>query len=138
MKWFPYGPNAWLVQFADRIGDDAFAKGRAIAAELERHPPPGLVEFVPAFTTGELEFAVEQVDNLFVRMRMLWQQSARPDRPVRKRHVRRMHEMDFETREGLSLLQMVQLNEWHNSSQDSGISHLTASIQNESLRQHQR
>ena len=56
MKWFPYGPNAWLVQFADRIGDDAFAKGRAIAAELERHPPPGLVEFVPAFTTVLLEF----------------------------------------------------------------------------------
>ena len=56
MKWIPYGPNAWLVQFADRIGDEAFAKGRAIVAELERHPPAGLLEIVPAFTTVLLEF----------------------------------------------------------------------------------
>jgi inhibitor of KinA len=56
MKWIRYGPNAWLVEFADQIGDEAFAKSRTIMAELERRPPTGLVEFVPAFTTILLEF----------------------------------------------------------------------------------
>ncbi len=56
MKWIPYGPNAWLLQFAARVGDETFARGRAIAAELERRPPPGLLEFIPAFTTVLLEF----------------------------------------------------------------------------------
>ena len=56
MNWLPYGPNAWLFQFAERLGEEAFARGCAIAADLERHPPPGLVEYVPAFTTILLEF----------------------------------------------------------------------------------
>ena len=56
MKWIPYGPDAWMLQFADRVGEEAFARGRAIADELERRPPAGLVEFTPAFTTVLLEF----------------------------------------------------------------------------------
>lgn len=56
MKWVSYGPNAWLVQFAERPGQKAFDRGRAIALHLERDPPPGLIEFVPAFTTVLLEF----------------------------------------------------------------------------------
>ena len=56
MKWIPYGPHAWMLQFAERVGQDAFVRGRAIADELERHPPVGMVEFVPAFTTVLLEF----------------------------------------------------------------------------------
>jgi hypothetical protein len=34
MKWIPYGPNALLLQFADRVGDEAFDRSRAIVAEL--------------------------------------------------------------------------------------------------------
>jgi inhibitor of KinA len=56
MKWIPYGPHGWLLEFASRPGDEAFVRSRAIAGELERHPPPGLVEYVPAFTTALLEF----------------------------------------------------------------------------------
>jgi KipI family sensor histidine kinase inhibitor len=56
MKWVPYGPNAWLLRFAEKLGDETFAQGRAIARELELHPPEGLVEFVPAFTSVLLEF----------------------------------------------------------------------------------
>lgn len=56
MKWIRYGPNALLIQFADRVGDEAFARGRAITAELERNPPGGLTEFVPAVTSVLLEF----------------------------------------------------------------------------------
>lgn len=56
MKWIPYGPDAWLLRFADALGEKTFAHGRAIAAELERRPPAGLVEFVPSFTSVLLEF----------------------------------------------------------------------------------
>ena len=61
MKWMSYGPHALLVQFAEHVGDEAFARGRTIAAELERHPPPGLIEFVPAFTSVLLEFDAHDV-----------------------------------------------------------------------------
>jgi KipI family sensor histidine kinase inhibitor len=60
MKWIPYGPHAWLLQFADIIGDEAFFRGRLVVAELERHPPAGLLEFVPGFTTVLLEFDPRQ------------------------------------------------------------------------------
>src|SRR5689334_5674856 len=56
MKWVSYGPNAWMLRFAERLGDETFARGRAIARELEQNPPAGLVEFVPAFTSVLLEF----------------------------------------------------------------------------------
>jgi inhibitor of KinA len=56
MKWIPYGPNAWMLRFAEKLGDETFARGSAIARELERNPPAGLVEYVPAFTSVLLEF----------------------------------------------------------------------------------
>jgi inhibitor of KinA len=61
VNWIPYGPGALLFQFAEELGDAAFDKGRAIASELENHPPPGITEFVPAFTTVLLEFDLSQV-----------------------------------------------------------------------------
>ena len=56
MKWTPYGPNAWMLRFAEKLGDETFARGRSIARELERNPPEGLVEYVPGFTSVLLEF----------------------------------------------------------------------------------
>lgn len=56
MQWRHYGPNAMLLRFADEVNDAAFERGRAIVAELERDPPPGFVEVVPAFTTVLVEF----------------------------------------------------------------------------------
>ncbi len=56
MRWVAYGPNALLIYFADRVGEEAFLRGRAIAAVLESNPPPGLLEFVPGFTSVLLEF----------------------------------------------------------------------------------
>ena len=56
MKWTPYGPDAWLLQFAARLGEKAFHAGQAILADLDRSAPPGLVEYVPGFTTLLLEF----------------------------------------------------------------------------------
>jgi inhibitor of KinA len=62
MKWFPYGPNAWLLEFAENVGEEAFFRARSILAELERRPPSGLIEYVPAFTTVLLEFEPQQSD----------------------------------------------------------------------------
>ena len=57
MKWIPYGANAWLLQFADKLNHQAFSRCRAVTRELEQRPPEGLIEFVPAFTSVLLEFA---------------------------------------------------------------------------------
>src|SRR5262245_16500749 len=56
LNWIPYGPHAVLLRFAEAVGEEAFTRSRAIVAELEQHPPPGLVEFVPSFTTMLIEF----------------------------------------------------------------------------------
>jgi KipI family sensor histidine kinase inhibitor len=56
MNWFSYGPNSLLFRFAEQVGEEALARQRGIVTDLERHPPAGLVEFVPAFTTILLEF----------------------------------------------------------------------------------
>ena len=56
MNWVAYGPHALLFRFADQVGEEALARQRGIVADLERHPPSGLIEFVPAFTTILLEF----------------------------------------------------------------------------------
>jgi hypothetical protein len=39
--WKHYGPNAVLLRFAERVGDEAFARACAISRELERRPPAG-------------------------------------------------------------------------------------------------
>jgi len=64
MDWTPYGPHAALVRFADKAGNEAFAQAVAIRAALERNPPEGLLEFVPAYTTVLLEFSAREVPNL--------------------------------------------------------------------------
>jgi inhibitor of KinA len=51
MNWVRYGPTGLLFRFAKSVGEEAFVKGCGIAAELERQPPLGMIEFVPAFTT---------------------------------------------------------------------------------------
>lgn len=49
-----------LVYFADEVGEDAFRRGRAVMSALERHPPPGLREYVLSFTSVLLEFDAGQ------------------------------------------------------------------------------
>ncbi|WP_299704111.1 5-oxoprolinase subunit PxpB [uncultured Pontibacter sp.] len=48
---YPLGDAAVTVQFGDSIDEDTHAKVRTFSAYLERHPFPGLVEQVPAFST---------------------------------------------------------------------------------------
>jgi inhibitor of KinA len=66
LKIQPYGPNAVLITFADKLGDETFARGRALAQALEQNPPPGLVEYVPGFTTMLLEFERDIPDLSFL------------------------------------------------------------------------
>ncbi len=56
MNWVPYGPNSLLFRFAVQVGEQALSRQRGIVMDLERHPPAGLVEFVPAYTTILLVF----------------------------------------------------------------------------------
>src|ERR1051326_8939290 len=56
MKWVSYGRRALLFRFAESVGEEALARQQGIVADLERDPPAGLAEFVPAFTTILLEF----------------------------------------------------------------------------------
>lgn len=77
MKWTRYGPHALLFQFAEGIGDEAFARGRAIAIDLEQRPPEGLREFVPSFTTILLEFDPSAVPDPSTRAHELADRFAR-------------------------------------------------------------
>ncbi|MBX3745467.1 MAG: 5-oxoprolinase subunit PxpB [Verrucomicrobiae bacterium] len=51
-----YGPDACLVRFADRVDDEAFQRSQALWRRLDEHPPVGLLEATPGFTTLLLEF----------------------------------------------------------------------------------
>jgi len=52
-----YGPEAWLLRFAERADEAAFDRSRQLVAALEHRPPAGLAEAIPAFTTLLLRFA---------------------------------------------------------------------------------
>jgi KipI family sensor histidine kinase inhibitor len=67
----PYGPAAWLLDFADHPGETAFQAMRAIAHELESRPPDGLLEYVPGYTRMLVEFApgaTPDLDTLLTRL----------------------------------------------------------------------
>jgi KipI family sensor histidine kinase inhibitor len=56
MKIIPYGPSSLLIRFAARVDEASFHRGMALIARIERTPPAGLREIVPAFTTVLLRF----------------------------------------------------------------------------------
>lgn len=53
----PYGPDAWLLRFAEQPGEAAWQAARAISQTLEAEPPAHLLEYVPGYTSVLLEFA---------------------------------------------------------------------------------
>lgn len=63
MKCVPYGPNAWLLEFANRVDEVAFERGRAIAAALDVDPPVGLREYVSGYTSVLLVFGEPTVEH---------------------------------------------------------------------------
>lgn len=57
MTLLRYGPNAWLLRFAEQADEAAFDHSRQLVAALEHQPLAGLAETIPAFTTLLLRFA---------------------------------------------------------------------------------
>ncbi len=51
LQFYPLGDSAIVLQFGAIISPEIHHKVRAFANYLQKHPFPGLVEFVPAFTT---------------------------------------------------------------------------------------
>jgi KipI family sensor histidine kinase inhibitor len=51
-----FGPDALLVRYAAQGDALAFARGRALLRHVTTHPPTGLAEVTPGFTTLLLEF----------------------------------------------------------------------------------
>ena len=48
---YPLGDSAIVMQFGDEILPEVQEKLQALSAFLEEHPFPGMIEFVPAYTT---------------------------------------------------------------------------------------
>lgn len=48
---YPLGDAAIVMQFGEHISQEVHQRVRAFASYLEKHPVPGLIEQVPAFTT---------------------------------------------------------------------------------------
>lgn len=73
VRWLPYGPHGILIYFAEVADEEALRIGRAVVAALERHPPPGLREYVPAFTSVLLDFLPDQridAEAIITRLRL--------------------------------------------------------------------
>ena len=112
-SWSRYGPNAILLKFADLPSDAAFARARALTAALERNPPPGLIDYVPAFTSMLLEFASGVPDGISKLIEELESASALelPAEPIKEisvvyngpdlRHVAQTH--------GLTTMEVIEL-----------------------------
>jgi KipI family sensor histidine kinase inhibitor len=56
LRWTPYGPDAALIYFGVTVEAATFTRGRALMRAMEKHPPPGLREAVPSFTSVLLDF----------------------------------------------------------------------------------
>ena len=56
MKLLPYGPDALLWYFAQKPDESAFLRGSECLRYIERNPPFGLIETVPALTSLLLVF----------------------------------------------------------------------------------
>ncbi|MED0681184.1 5-oxoprolinase subunit PxpB [Aneurinibacillus thermoaerophilus] len=51
MKLFPLGDAAIVVELGSVINEETHCKVRALSEYLTRHPLPGMIEYIPAFTT---------------------------------------------------------------------------------------
>lgn len=51
MKLFPLGDAAVVIELGDEISEDVHRKVKALSMRLAERPIPGMIEYVPAFTT---------------------------------------------------------------------------------------
>lgn len=64
MKITPLGDCAFVVELADKIGDDALARVQALLRALEQAAPQGTVEVVPSFTTVAVFYDPAKIENV--------------------------------------------------------------------------
>jgi inhibitor of KinA len=90
MHWKRAGRDSLMVYFADEVSDESLRWSLAIASELEQDPPPGLVDFVPGYTSVLLQFGPgsglpleAQAQTLVSRFQQL-KVPALPERPVKE------------------------------------------------------
>jgi len=57
MRFLPYGPDAWMIEFATEPGEESFARCHRLIADIENRPPPCLRECSVSYTRILLEFA---------------------------------------------------------------------------------
>jgi len=84
VKWKLVGRDALIVYFADKISDESLAWSLALAADIERNPPAGLKDFIPAYTSLFLQFGSHDGEPLEKRAKQLvarWQKIAPPALP---------------------------------------------------------
>jgi KipI family sensor histidine kinase inhibitor len=84
----PYGPDAWLLRFAEQAGETAFQAAQAIRQDLEANPPPDLLEYVPGYTSVLLEFragttSTATLDALLARLQERLSETVEPG-PIRE------------------------------------------------------
>ena len=51
IQLYPLGDKAVLLQFEEEVSEHTHAKIQAVARYLDHHPTPGIIEYVPAYTT---------------------------------------------------------------------------------------
>lgn len=81
LAYQPYGPNGWLIRFADELGEEAFARGRRLTRQLEKMAIPELREQVVSFTRLLLVFDPSARDGGEHWVRELLAASKSPESP---------------------------------------------------------
>ena len=52
----PLGDSALLIRLGDSIDEATHRRVAAVSAHLDAHPFPGMIEYVPAFTTVAVHY----------------------------------------------------------------------------------
>jgi inhibitor of KinA len=63
MRVVPLGDRALLIQLGSAIDEETHRQVRAVSARLASHPPPGLIELVPAFASVGVHYDPARVPN---------------------------------------------------------------------------
>ncbi|MBE3554580.1 MAG: 5-oxoprolinase subunit PxpB [Thermicanus sp.] len=69
-KISPMGDRGVLVQLGDRIQPETHGWVRALSIYLDQHPLPGMVEYIPAFTSVALIYDLMKTTYLEVKSRL--------------------------------------------------------------------
>jgi KipI family sensor histidine kinase inhibitor len=92
MPVFPLGDSAAIIVLGESVDARLAARVQAVTAEIERHPPPGVVDVVPAFASVAVHFEPAQAapfETLARELRVLLEraESAQPAGGTRRLEI---------------------------------------------------